>query len=55
MLLLTSVHLSFLILAVIAQIFNLTSELVIPTGTATNEVNPENKTQLVIVETKTRN
>ena len=36
----------------IPQIFIPTAELVIPTGTQTNEVNAETKTQLVIVEAK---
>ena len=36
----------------IAQIFNLTVELVIPTGTQTNEANAEIQTQPVTVETK---
>ena len=36
----------------IAQIFNLTTGLVIPKGIAINKVNPEIETQLVTVEAK---
>ena len=36
----------------IAQIFILAAELVIPTGTQTNEANAEIETQPVIVEVK---
>ena len=36
----------------VAQIFIPTAELVIPTGTQTNEVSAEIETQPVIVETK---
>ena len=46
------IDLYFLIPAVIAQIFIPTAELAIPTGTQTNEANPEIQTQLVIVEAK---
>ena len=42
----------FWIPAVIAQSFIPTAELVIPTGTQTNEANAEIKTQPVTVETK---
>ena len=44
----------FLIPAMIAQIFIHTAELVIPTGTPTNEANAEIETQPVTVETKIR-
>ena len=36
----------------IAQMFNPTTELVIPTGTQTNKANAEIETQRVTVETK---
>ena len=36
----------------IAQIFNLTAKLVIPTRTQTNEANAEIETQPVIIEAK---
>ena len=42
----------FLIPAVTPQIFVPTAELVIPTGTQTNEANAEIETQQIIVETK---
>ena len=42
------IDLYFLIPAMIAQIFNLTAELVMSTGKATNDVNAEIETQLVI-------
>ena len=42
----------FLILAVIAQIFNPTAELVMPTGIPTKEGKVEMETHPVIVETK---
>ena len=38
----------------ISQIFNPTAEILIPTGTQTNETNAEIETQLVTVETKIR-
>ena len=41
----------FLFTTVIAQMFNHTAEIVIPTGIATNEVNAV-ETQAVIVESK---
>ena len=41
-----------LIPTAIAQIFNPTAELVIPTGAATNEVNTEIEAQPVTVEAK---
>ena len=43
-------HLYFLIPAIIAQMFISTEELVIPTGTQTNEANAETETQPVIAE-----
>ena len=43
-----------LIPAVVAQIFIPTAELVIPTGTQTNEANAEIEAQPVTVETKIR-
>ena len=46
------IDLYFLILAVIAQIFNSTAKLVIPTGTQTNETNAEIESQPVIFEAK---
>ena len=46
------IDLYFLIPAVTAQIFVPTAELVIPTGTQTNEANAEIETQQIIVETK---
>ena len=42
----------FLIPAVISKIFIPTAELVIPTGTETNEANSEIETQSVIVQAK---
>ena len=42
----------FLIPAVTAQIFILTAEFVIPTGTQTNEANSDIETQPVTVEAK---
>ena len=50
MVLLLYTDLYFLIPAVIAQIFIHTEELVMPTGTQTNEANVEIVTQPVIVE-----
>ena len=44
------IDLYFLIPAMVAQIFNPIAEIVIPTGTQTNDANAEIKTQLVIVE-----
>ena len=44
--------LCFLILAVIAQSFNPTAELLIPTGTQTNEANAEIKTQPYLLKLK---
>ena len=41
-------------LAVVAQIFNPTAELAIPTRTRTNETNPEIQTHPMTAETKTR-
>ena len=46
------IDLHFLIPAVIAQIFILTAELVISTGTQTNQANAEIETQPVTVKTK---
>ena len=46
------IYLYFLITAVIAQIFNPTAELVVPTETATYEINAEIETQPVIAEAK---
>ena len=46
------IDLYFLVPAVITQILNPTAEIVIPTGTATNEVNAEIETQPLIVEPK---
>ena len=43
-------HRYFLIPAIIAQMFISTEELVIPTGTQTNEANAEIETQPVIAE-----
>ena len=43
------IDLYFLILAVIAQIFNPITELVIPMGTPTKEVNAQMETHPVIV------
>ena len=40
--------------AVIAQIFNPTEKLEIPTGTPTNEVNAKIEAQLLTAETRTR-
>ena len=44
----------YLIPAVIAQIFNPTAELAIPTGTPTNEANPETESQTLTGERKIR-
>ena len=46
------IDLYFLIPAVIAQIYIPTEELVVPTGTQTNEANAEIEKQPVAVETK---
>ena len=46
------IDLYFLILAVIAQIFNPTAELLLPAKTQTNKANAETETHLVIVESK---
>ena len=46
------IYLYFLITAVIAQIFNPTAELVVPSETATYEINAEIETQPVIAEAK---
>ena len=46
------IDLSFLISAVISQIFIPTAELIIPTGTQTNEANAEIGTRPVTAETK---
>ena len=46
------IDLYFLIPVVIEQIFILTEELVIPTGTKTNEPNAEIQMQAVTVETR---
>ena len=46
------IDLSFLILAVIAQIFIPTAELVMPTGTLTDEVNAENEAHPLEEENK---
>ena len=46
------IDLYFLIPVVIEQIFVLTEELVIPTGTKTNEPNAEIQMQAVTVETR---
>ena len=46
------IDLYFLIPALIAQIFNPTAELVIPTGTQTNEANAKIETQQVTFEVK---
>ena len=46
------IYLYFLITAVIAQIFNPTTELVVPSETATYEINAEIETQPVIAEAK---
>ena len=48
------IFLYFLIPTVIAQTFNSTAQLVVPTRTATNEGNAEIETQPLIAETKTR-
>ena len=40
---------------VIEQIFNPTTEIIIPTGTAPNEANAENKTKPLIAESKQEN
>ena len=47
-----TIHLYFLISAVIAQISIPTAEIVIPTGIATNEANAEIERKPVTVETK---
>ena len=49
------IDLYFLIPAVIAQIFSLTTELVMPIGTLTHEANAEIEMQPVTVETKISN
>ena len=49
------IDLYFLIPAVIAQIFNPSAELVMPTGTQTNDANAAIATQPVIVEAKISN
>ena len=46
------IDLHFLIPAVIAQIFISNAELLIPTGTQTNEVTSEIETELVTVEVR---
>ena len=46
------INIYFLIPAAISQIFNLTSELAIPTGTPTNEVKSEIDIHPLIAETK---
>ena len=46
------IDLYFLILAVIAQIFNHTAELVIPKGMPSNEANAEIETQPLTAEVK---
>ena len=46
------IDLYFLIPALIAQIFNPTAELVIPTRTQTNEANAKIETQQLTVEAK---
>ena len=46
------IGLYFLILAVIAQSFIPTGELVMPTGTQNNEANAEVETQLAIIQAK---
>ena len=48
------IHLYFLIPAVIAQIFNLIAELVIPIGIPIKEAKAENEIHPVIVEAKIR-
>ena len=48
------IDLYFLILAWIAQVFNLTAELVMPTGTPTNEANSEIEIQPLTAEMKIR-
>ena len=48
------VIINFLMPAIIAQVFNATAELAIPTGTPTNEANPEIETQPLTAEKKTR-
>ena len=52
LLLFFTIYLYFLIPAVIAHIFIPTVELVIPTGTETDETNAEIETQPVIFEAK---
>ena len=49
------IDLYFLIPVVIAQIFNPAAELVIPTGTPTNEAKAEIKKHRLTAETKIRN
>ena len=49
------IDLSFLILAVFAQIFNLTVECAIPIGISTNKAKAEIETHPVIAETYTSN
>ena len=48
------IDLYFLILVVIAQIFNPAAELAIPTETPTNKANVEFETQLLTAEPKVR-
>ena len=48
------IHLYFLILAVIAQIFNPIAELIIPTGTPSKGIKSEIEIHPVIVEAKIR-
>ena len=48
------IDLYYLIPTVIAQIFNPTAELAIPTGTSTNEANAEIETQPLTAEIKTK-
>ena len=48
------IELYSLILAVIERTFNPTPELAIPTGTPTNEANPETETQPLTAEMKIR-
>ena len=48
------IGLYFLIPAVIAQIFNSTAELTVPTGTSTNETNAETQAESSVAETNMR-
>ena len=52
MLLFFIIDLYIIIPAVVTQSFSPTAELVIPTGTQTNEANTENETQPVTVEAR---